>query len=88
MGAQQSSTLPNSHRFSLEEWQECPLTPYTNIQDPYFGSNFSLYVNRLNPSLELEKYDLFFNNYSEFLAYRELANWRSNLRYVVQVNHL
>ena len=64
MGAKQSLLPTHSLRFTLEEWEECPLSPYTNIRDPSYGSNFTLYANRLNPSLELERYDLFFGSRS------------------------
>jgi hypothetical protein len=42
---------------------------FTNIKDPTYSSNFAVFGNRSNPTLEIERYQLFFSSRAEYISY-------------------
>lgn len=55
--------------FKVDEWQAVEWEPYTNIKDPTYSSNFSVYAHKNNPNLEIEKYQFYFNSHAEYISY-------------------
>lgn len=87
MGATESHAL-QSRSFNEEEWMSLPVSCFTKLKDPYYGSNFKVLANRLNRAVEVEQYSLIFNSEGEFRAYRELLDWRTACRYLVASKYL
>jgi len=47
-----SDSRPNhSQVFKLDDWEPIEWEPYTNIKDPTYSSNFTVYAHKKNPSL-------------------------------------
>lgn len=55
--------------FKPDDWKVIPIFSYTNINDPYYGSNFQVLAHKNLPYVEAEKYDLFFNSQAEYISY-------------------
>jgi hypothetical protein len=61
---------------------------FTTIKDPTFASNFQVLVNRNNPGLEIEKYQLFFSSRAEYISYLEIFYERKKYPCLVNSLHI